>query len=453
MFDYARSDTHFLLYVYDNMRNELLDWPEQSQAGKSAVESVMMKSKNESLQKYERPVYDFERGSGSLGWFGELLRTPAHFNREQFAVFRAVHQWRDKVARQEDESVHSVISRQVLYSLAREMPTSIPALLGACRNVSDPIRKRKDELLEIIKQAIADGAEGPEMKDHMNYINPTPKIKNATGNTKLHQPLIPHDQQIQKPAVALHGVLPLRSARSIFWGPVPARSAAQPLRNEPDNTIELALPLPPLTAEVFENADGLEEQATRTQSLGPGAMAEHQYTKTRPPVNKPDDVFILKQAGGFRKRKASDQTNPQPKLSSGESKAWDEDANGDGDEEDGEIDEGQDGEQAEVVQLDQQGARKRSKKADKKRRRRERESAAAAAANNSNNNNNNGNPAQPFDYTTAPSVLHAPPEGGRDQRRKGNQKGANPYAKALNAPKGLPRARKEGVGKSYTFAK
>jgi exosome complex exonuclease RRP6 len=58
----------------------------------------------------------------------------------------------------------------------------------------------------------------------------------------------------------------------------------------------------------------------------------------------------------------------------------------------------------------------------------------------------------PFDYASAPSILNPPREdfaSAKERRKK--EKQLNPYAKALDAPKGLPRAQKEKAGRSMTF--
>ena len=158
MFNYARSDTHFLLYIYDNLRNELIEKSDSSQPDGNLIEVVMNNSKEEALQRYERPLYDPQRGLGAMGWYNMLCRTPALFSREQFAVFRAVHQWRDKIARQEDESLHHIMPKHVLYSIAREMPLDMPSLLGCSHPMSNIFQKRKKDLLGVIKNAKMVGA-------------------------------------------------------------------------------------------------------------------------------------------------------------------------------------------------------------------------------------------------------------------------------------------------------
>lgn len=56
LFDYARADTHFLLYVYDKMRNELLEKSDLSDLEKNKIHDVQEKSKEYALQRYEHPV-------------------------------------------------------------------------------------------------------------------------------------------------------------------------------------------------------------------------------------------------------------------------------------------------------------------------------------------------------------------------------------------------------------
>jgi exosome complex exonuclease RRP6 len=59
---------------------------------------------------------------------------------------------------------------------------------------------------------------------------------------------------------------------------------------------------------------------------------------------------------------------------------------------------------------------------------------------------------EPFDYASAPSILNPPRENfASAKERKKKEKQLNPYAKALDAPKGLPRAQKEKAGRSMTF--
>ncbi|KAA8566643.1 hypothetical protein EYC84_009182 [Monilinia fructicola] len=54
--------------------------------------------------------------------FGLIYKTPALLNSEQFAVFKAVHAWRDQIARKDDDSINFVMSNSVVVNLAKFMP-------------------------------------------------------------------------------------------------------------------------------------------------------------------------------------------------------------------------------------------------------------------------------------------------------------------------------------------
>jgi exosome complex exonuclease RRP6 len=121
MLKYARADTHFLLNVYDNLRNALLDRAVSraasptSRAGSPTapdwfVREVLSRSADTSLRVYSSESYDAEGGTGLNGW-DTLAR---RWNKPTLGVdgapsvhrevFRAAHIWRDNVAREEDES-------------------------------------------------------------------------------------------------------------------------------------------------------------------------------------------------------------------------------------------------------------------------------------------------------------------------------------------------------------
>jgi exosome complex exonuclease RRP6 len=137
MLTYARSDTHFLLYIYDQLRLSLIERA-QTIAAPDAYPSaavsliskgnisdmpqhvllndVLARSTRTALRLYDRETYDAELGAGTGGW-DTLARK---WNKSSLAsiaveingvrggvtgeVYRAVHRWREDVARNEDES-------------------------------------------------------------------------------------------------------------------------------------------------------------------------------------------------------------------------------------------------------------------------------------------------------------------------------------------------------------
>jgi exosome complex exonuclease RRP6 len=133
MLNYARSDTHYLLYIYDHLRNALLDRGASRSRSASPVadgtrpttphphdllREVLARSATTSLRTHEREVYDAVRGLGPGGWetmarrWNKMALLPSPqaptAYRVQSAVYRAVHAWRDRTSREEDESTRYV---------------------------------------------------------------------------------------------------------------------------------------------------------------------------------------------------------------------------------------------------------------------------------------------------------------------------------------------------------
>lgn len=200
MLQYARSDTHFLLYIYDNLRNALLDRSQSRSRSPSSsppprpgassprkatafLDQVLARSAETSLRVYTKESYDADEGSGSGGWdtlakkWNKVALTAGGpgvgIGALQRAVYRSVHGWRERVAREEDESTRSIyfasltlitcltsLSRYVLqnhflFTLAEQPPADVAALLQIFRSSVPPVVKRRvKELLGIIKEAV-----------------------------------------------------------------------------------------------------------------------------------------------------------------------------------------------------------------------------------------------------------------------------------------------------------
>ena len=445
MFNYARSDTHFLLYIYDNLRNELIEKSDSPQADGNLIEVVMNNSKEETLQRYELPVYDAQRGLGATGWYNLLGRTPALFNREQFAVFRAVHQWRDQIARQEDESLHQIMPKHVLYSIAREMPVDMPSLLGCSHPMSKIFQKRKKDLLGVIVNAKTVGATGPEMKDLMQSIHSlhVDRIKSNRPQQVVSAPPIASEEH-QKPQASSRSDPLAKADSSHFWGSTIPSLGSYSRLHLYDESLRLALPLPQLTAEVFEDPKATGTAAPEVYRTEPSSRAEHQYTKDR--KQKEDDVFIVKQAGGSRKRKAVELSgDPEPySLRAGDVVANSDDKQAYKLEPSPVV-----GNANQQVEVNQQSLstteQKHQKKLEKKRLKKEK---SLLQANETNGNAKSQEPGKvkAFDYANAPSLLHAPKTNGNIMAG-----GINPYAKSGDVPKGMRKTKREVGGKSLTF--
>lgn len=125
MIDYARSDTHYLLNIYDHLRNSLLEMSSRPstpqpetltteftslldvprQNPQAALRKTLELSAETALKLYEREEYRPD-GYGVSGW-RSLLRKSLPKDSEdtiEAAVLIALHKWRDGKAREMDES-------------------------------------------------------------------------------------------------------------------------------------------------------------------------------------------------------------------------------------------------------------------------------------------------------------------------------------------------------------
>jgi exosome complex exonuclease RRP6 len=128
MLSYARSDTHFLLYIYDNLRNALLDRAlsrsqspqpstsetDSAEPARAFVREVLRRSQETALRLHETDVYDAQNGSAPGGWDGlarkwnkVALMASSRDGVLAKEVYKCVHDWRDRVSRLEDESTGS----------------------------------------------------------------------------------------------------------------------------------------------------------------------------------------------------------------------------------------------------------------------------------------------------------------------------------------------------------
>ncbi|KAK4540891.1 hypothetical protein LTR36_008833 [Oleoguttula mirabilis] len=421
LLDYARSDTHYLLYIFDNMRNELITKSnlEKPDHEGDKIWDVLTKSSETALQQYTHPVYDTELGQGSMGWYKLLYRTPALLTKEQFSVFRAVHRWRDGVAREQDDSVHYIMPNHQIFSIAKALPTTKAELLGIAQPASQTVRLRADELASVIFNAREAGGDGPEMLELLSKVEPQFPRKPAAKEVPPSHSVAASLPQAESPAVdggeaTVTSSLPLRSTTSTFWGSAFGSSVHQDRSASTISTVSLTVPLPPLTADVF--ADPAEVTATPVKASEPSspiptpASAEDQEVE--------DDVFVLKQMGKKRKR-----TEPLDGMAA----------------------------QSDEVAIPDDETEQMREKAERKKAKKEAKRAAKAAGSNGTVGAEDVEAdEQPFDYASAPSVLN-PPRESKEEMKARRKKEVNPYAKSMDAPKGMPRTQKERAGRSMTY--
>ncbi|CAO3629496.1 unnamed protein product [Cunninghamella echinulata] len=186
MIKYARADTHYLLYIYDCLREELLAG---SINNENLLRSVLQRSALTSANVYEKEAYDAENGLGSQGWYNLLVKWKHPMTQQQLAVFKALHHWRDTIARQEDESIRYILPNHMLFALIERMPIDSAGVIGCC-NPSPPSIKKNAQMVAMLIQRTKmeaimlekDKEKQPTLAAMAGIVNTSPSMTTATHN-------------------------------------------------------------------------------------------------------------------------------------------------------------------------------------------------------------------------------------------------------------------------------
>ncbi|KJE91581.1 exosome component 10 protein [Capsaspora owczarzaki ATCC 30864] len=145
MLQYAREDTHYLLYIYDRLRNELVS---RSNESSNLLRVAYAKSRDVCLKTYEKPLFDPENSHMQL-----FLKHSRTFGPQQMQVFKALFAWRDRMGREEDESTGYVLPNHMLFHIAEALPTESAGILACCIPVPPLVRLHVTDLVQLIKRA------------------------------------------------------------------------------------------------------------------------------------------------------------------------------------------------------------------------------------------------------------------------------------------------------------
>lgn len=477
MFYYARSDTHYLLYVYDLVRNELVKASDRTKPETDYIEQVLQKSKEVSLARWEGATCDAESGRGTRGWYNVLLRSQTPLSGQQFAVFRAVWAWRDKMARALDESTGFVLANSSILDIAKTPPPDGKALHGMIPGHSFSARRNVDELWKAVQKAMEDGINGPSLYE---WLRDDPAIvddQRAIRKIQYTAPRVAFDSESGK----------LDGSQLFSSVPLSCRWEDQPTPTQDDRVLlpwqrRVQLNGTPVVTDV----DVTEEAA---QPAAPAPVVSQPQEE-----ESPDEEFTLK-AG--QKRKAPENDTPSEEEDSDVEDTTAVTTTGEASSVDEEIEVADEEELAERERRARKAAKREAKaarkaasaskaaesddldngtelqhstiehefadvdKAEKKRRKEQKrlrkeakaaKKAAAAAAAAEAGEQQQAEAAEPFDYTKATSVLHAK-RGPTDGQHKGKKR-FDPYTKTTDD--GLKGARKAPPlhgNRSATFKK
>ncbi|KIY02497.1 uncharacterized protein Z520_00962 [Fonsecaea multimorphosa CBS 102226] len=493
LLDYARSDTHYLLTIYDHMRNMLVSG---SSPNVNLINYVLEQSKKEALQVYTRQSYDLETGGGLLGWFGMLTQRYVNLSKEQLGVFRALHAWRDRKARELDEGVQYILPNRTLWLVAENMPTSVFNFHQSCRGDSKLVSDRIPEIIEVVKQGKVDGKNGKSHEEVVQHCETVLGLKaRRPRQQKKQQPESTYSglgSTLKQLATTSASTSPghddlvptvTRSTASLFWGDViPQHQQCPTDVTTAAAALSSIVPLQLLaTVEEAEKAEGTllqpVSESAPVESLTKPAMALHPWPPTAKDElrSKANEIFTLNELGRSKgKKRKTDELDEAMNdnelsvlvpASGAMAGVTTEKATGGDDTVPTSAASSSQPPQSAHADMNPEFEAKRQAKKQKKAEKKARKEAAKAAA------DAKLQATQPFDYAAAPSLLtpgppqpSAPRGGdgsgvaaqgrGQGQSQGPERKIMNPFAKALDTSTGARRGRmgKELQGKSMTFS-
>jgi exosome complex exonuclease RRP6 len=157
---YARSDTHFLLNIYDQLKNKLIE------ADNNKLQEVLYDSRQVAKRRFEytkyRPVVALANvscpimASNPKEPYGSIM---AQYNVPfvRKPVVEALYNWRDAMGRKEDESVRFIMPNQLLVNLASlNQPVDAQNILNVSNYVTDHVRSNAKEIAELLENTLSD---------------------------------------------------------------------------------------------------------------------------------------------------------------------------------------------------------------------------------------------------------------------------------------------------------
>lgn len=142
--DYARQDSHYLLYIYDIMRNELIERGNQLN---NLISAVYSRSADICMKRYEKPMV------GPDSHMDMYRRSRKTFNSRQMFALRELYLWRDRVAREQDESPEYVLPKHMLLQISEVLPKEMQGVLACCNPIPPLVKTELLTMHTIIREA------------------------------------------------------------------------------------------------------------------------------------------------------------------------------------------------------------------------------------------------------------------------------------------------------------
>lgn len=135
MTNYAREDTHYLLYCYDMLREELLKQDVKDLA------DVYSECTDLCAKVYKKPVFN------PKGYMIDIKFRFTLNSRQDYALTH-LYKWRDVIARNEDESPQFVLPNHMLLALSESLPRDVGGIYACCNPLPHFVKQRTGDIFK-----------------------------------------------------------------------------------------------------------------------------------------------------------------------------------------------------------------------------------------------------------------------------------------------------------------
>jgi exosome complex exonuclease RRP6 len=178
---YARADTHFLLYIFDVLKNMLIE--------SNKLTQVLYDSRNVALRRFEYSKFRPDNLSNNSLIFTNFdtadswrkLMYQYNIQTSKAKLVENLYNWRDEMAKSSDESSRYIMPNQLLAALASIGPTSAEEILLVSSNSSTPITEFVRKNLKDVANLIKESLELSEAED-LNLMNSAMSNFNNSDN-------------------------------------------------------------------------------------------------------------------------------------------------------------------------------------------------------------------------------------------------------------------------------
>ena len=178
---YARADTHFLLNIYDQMKNSLIK--ENKLAG------VLYESRNVAKRRFEYSKFRPRVASSKVfspiekddPWMSIIYQYNIPLQKSE--LLKKLWEWRDMVARRDDESPRYVMPNQLIVSLVAYTPVDPAGVISVSNIMTDHVRSNSKVIANLLKRTL------DEINEKGNIDSALSLSNNGINNTQPSETL------------------------------------------------------------------------------------------------------------------------------------------------------------------------------------------------------------------------------------------------------------------------